>query len=408
MDSMMVSSSCKKLTRLELVYTVIFNMIRTMHNVGEILPETLQRYLEPHHKKSMLYQTRTGEAPTKTDWLFGQADQLYRFIAEQKNLQLQQTTAFLQLKRLLQEQCVITEEGIHIPIAAKEIAPDSLQNPSDPDATFRTKRKDKHIGYVTNIVEVRDQGKKVSLVMHHEVQPNTHSDAQFGEDFITKQDLAEKIDNLSADGAYYRADTIQKAQEKQMIFSVSAMTGGNIPEERIKVSEFVINEITQKIECCPGGKTPLYAEYQENKKVYRAKFAKPDCENCPFLSRCPIEIKQEMNTLRFTEKKLQADRMRSVMASEEYRKLANFRAGVEGIPSVLRRVYRIDQIPSRGFMRLKIWVHCKVMAYNVKQIVRYICFAFLNFSLTYLIENILMGFGKLRLVFRMKRPLFGG
>ncbi|MCC5468185.1 transposase [Pelosinus baikalensis] len=113
------------------------------------------------------------------------------------------------------------------------------------------------------------------------------------------------------------------------------MTGNTIPKDQIKVSEFIINETNHKVECCPVGKAPLYAQYQEDKEVYRAKFAKPDCENCPLLPQCPIEIKKEMNTLRFTEKKLQVDRMRTVMTSEECCKLADFRAGEERIPSVL-------------------------------------------------------------------------
>jgi len=37
--------------------------------------------------------------------------------------------------------------------------------------------------------------------------------------------LSETIDTLVADGAYYRADTVLKAQEKQLDFCVSAMTG---------------------------------------------------------------------------------------------------------------------------------------------------------------------------------------
>jgi len=37
-----------------------------------------------------------------------------------------------------------------------EIAPDSLQNPTDPDAAYRKKGKKKHIGYTANIVEKFD------------------------------------------------------------------------------------------------------------------------------------------------------------------------------------------------------------------------------------------------------------
>jgi hypothetical protein len=54
------------------------------------------RFREAHHKKSVLYQTRTEEAPTKTDWLFQQDDQLYHFIIAQANVELEQAAAFLQ------------------------------------------------------------------------------------------------------------------------------------------------------------------------------------------------------------------------------------------------------------------------------------------------------------------------
>lgn len=372
MDSMMIASSCKALTRLELIFTVIRNMIRTMEKLKVAIPEIFAPYLESQYKKTVLYEVRTDEAQTRTDFLFQQANQLY--IETINTKALQQTEAFSHLKRLLDEQCVITEDGLRIPIPSKEVSSTSLQNPSDPDATFRTKRKEKHTGYVANLVEVRDQEKKIGLILYHEIQPNIHSDAEFGEHFVKTQDLAGTIDTLVADGAYYRASTIKTAEEKELLFSVSAMTGGSIPEERIKISEFKINEQTHKIERCPAGNAPLYAEYKADKEVYRAKFAKPDCQKCPLLKKCPIELKQEMNTLRFTEKKLQADQMRVKMETADYKLLANFRAGVEGLPSVLRRVYRIDRTPSRGFVRSKIWIHCKIMAYNIKQIARYVCF----------------------------------
>jgi hypothetical protein len=187
-----------------------------------------------------------------------------------------------------------------------------------------------------------------------------------------------KIDTIVADGAYYRASTIKMAEEKKLLFSVSAMTGGNIPENRIRVNEFQINEQTHRIETCLSGNVPFYAEYNADKEVYRAKFAKPDCQKCLLLKKCPIELKREMNTFRFTEKKLQADRMRTKIETVDYKQLANFRAGVEGLPSVLRRVYRIDRTPSRGFVRSKIWIHCKIMAYNIKQVVHYIFPLFLT------------------------------
>ncbi|WP_161798219.1 transposase [Aneurinibacillus tyrosinisolvens] len=179
------------------------------------------------------------------------------------------------------------------------------------------------------------------------------------------------MDTLVADGAYYRASTAIHAEKVNVAFHVSKMTGSSVPDDRMGVDTFEMNEETHQIVRCPAGHAPLYSEYKPEKEVYRAKFAKPDCENCPLLHRCPVEEKKEMNTLRFTETKRQADRMRTKMGSERHKALANFRAGVEGVPSVLRRVYRIDELPIRGFVRSKIWIHFKVMAYNIKRVNQY-------------------------------------
>ena len=35
MDSIMVSSSCKKMSRLEIIYTCVANMVKTVYNTGE-------------------------------------------------------------------------------------------------------------------------------------------------------------------------------------------------------------------------------------------------------------------------------------------------------------------------------------------------------------------------------------
>ena len=44
------------------------------------------------------------------------------------------------------------------------------------------------------------------------------------------------------------------------------------------------------------------------------------------------------------------------------------RNAVEGIPSVLRRRYHVDQIPVRGFVRSKTWFTLKIGAINVKRV----------------------------------------
>jgi len=45
---------------------------------------------------------------------------------------------------------------------SKHISPNSLQNPTDPDATYRKKEKKKHAGYTANIIEKFDDNNQGS------------------------------------------------------------------------------------------------------------------------------------------------------------------------------------------------------------------------------------------------------
>ena len=62
------------------------------------------------------------------------------------------------LQRLFDEQYVVMD-GKAVLRGKKEVKADSLQNPNDPDATYRSKNDQKVQGYVTNITETVEEGK---------------------------------------------------------------------------------------------------------------------------------------------------------------------------------------------------------------------------------------------------------
>lgn len=273
------------------------------------------------------------------------------------------------LDRLLQEQCVETENSVLVPIDGKQLNSTILQNPSDPDATFRKKGNDEHIGYSCNFVKVRDQAKETSLILNHELKPNTYHDTTFGEHFIKNHSLAREIDVLAVDGAYYSQETVEAAKEKEMEINFSQMTGRKVSEQKLGTNEFVIDD--DFITHCPAGHSAVESIYDDEKQTYRAKFEKQLCNQCPLKNQCPIQEQKHFNAVRFTKNKRQTDEVRSQMGSERHKELSNFRAGAEGIPSALRRGYGIDRIPVRGFVRSKIWIRAKIMAYNFKSLLRY-------------------------------------
>lgn len=365
MDSMMVASSCKRMSRLELVYTVIRNMVRDMNQTESVtIPDDFKKFLEDKYEKEVLYRTKSGQTESKLEQLMKQASNLFHYV--QKETALQDSEAFAHLKRLLSEQCVHTENGTFVPKEGKEIAPNSLQNPSDPDATYRNKAGKDHIGYSLNLVEVHDQETGAGLILSHSYQPNSHSDAEYGETFIKDHPLSNEIDSLSVDGAYYRKETVEEAEEKGIELNFSQLSGRSVKGDQIGVDQFTIDTNTNKIIQCPAGHDTVKATYSKEKDVYTAKMEKVYCDHCPMRAQCPIKEQKKYNNVRFTGNKLRVDSVRSQLGTERHKELSNYRAGIEGIPSTLRRAFQIDHIPVRGFVRSKIWVNAKVMAYNFK------------------------------------------
>jgi hypothetical protein len=128
------------------------------------------------------------------------------------------------------------------------------------------------------------------------------------------------------------------------------------------VNQFVTNEQFIIIQC-PAGHGPVHTKHDPEKKIYTAKFDKGTCALCPFQEQCSISQQKKFNTVRFTELKLQSDTFRSSMDSERYKALSRFRAGVEGVVSALRRGLQVDHLPVRGFLRSKLWIHTKIVAF---------------------------------------------
>ncbi len=62
------------------------------------------------------------------------------------------------LQRLFDEQYVV-KDGKAVLRDKKEVKADSLQNPNDPDATYRAKNDQKVQGYATNITETVEEAK---------------------------------------------------------------------------------------------------------------------------------------------------------------------------------------------------------------------------------------------------------
>jgi len=302
------------------------------------------------------------EVPGKTEQLLKESLALYEAVPSS----FRETKTFQLLSRLIEEQ---TGDDDNTPKEAKEIAPDSLQNPSDPDATYRRKGSQTYTGYVMNFVEARDNQKKMSMIVSYELKPNIISDQELGLNALEK-DL-KGVETMVSDGTYYSTQMVKKAQEKSIELSYSALTGRRLPEDKFSSDQFAIDPETELITTCPFGAKPVTSERNREKEYFKAKFDKKDCNSCSLADSCIFKEQKKFNLVIITEKQLIADYYRRLLGTKEHQLLADFRAGAEGIPSVLRRVYGFDAIPVKGLKRSQIWGHFKLLAHNFKSVYSY-------------------------------------
>lgn len=365
-DSMMISANCKRMGRLELVYSVNANVVRALRKHEEdLVPDSCQHYLNSDDKNDHIYRTKNEEADGKLQQLLKESVELLQIIPEP----MEASPEYSNLTRLLSEQTEASDDGTLQPKNGKDLSAKNLQNPSEPDATYRKKGKKDSIGYALNFVEARDEKKNLGLILHHEQQQNSISDVEFGNNTL-EAPVAEKVKYIANDGGYFSSANIEKANSKGIKMSFSALTG----KKEVGISgicKFEIDEDIQRIIKCPAGHRPKQTKYNEGNQTYSAKFPKDLCEKCPMAAQCPIKRSSRYNQIKFTRKKYITDLSRCEIGTEEHIRLSRFRAGVEGVPSVLRRMYNIDRIPVRGLNRSRIWVDAKIMAYNFRAFYAY-------------------------------------
>jgi len=367
MDSLMVDSSCKKMSRLELLYSVTCNVVNMLIKMGfkDLLDDKLMTYAKDSDKNDVCYRLEKEQVNSKMEEIVQDAlkvREICELVCTEPG-QLEGCKEYRLLVRMLSDQ---TEEkdGETVLKAGKDISTTSLQNPSDEDATFRTKAGKDHQGYVGNIVETCDENGNV--ITSFDIQPNIYSDEQFAEDVINELGNNSGTEIITNDGAFTSTNTIKLAEENGILQVSGKMTG---PQTKPMISDFVQSEETKEILECPAGCKPISSRYDKETGTATAHFQHTDCDNCPLRNECPGKNQKKSVVVKITDKqKLRATQMRK-MKEEQYKALINKRNGVEGLPSLLRRKYNVDHMPIRGLPRVKIWYALKIAAINDSRLI---------------------------------------
>lgn len=338
-----------------MIYTCVSNLVKALIKSGEAvkLPEHLLKYAEDSNKNAFCYRMEKEEVKTRLEAVTADALLIYELSAVSQG----GADEFQLLERMLDDQ---TKNGTLKP--NNEISPESLQNPSDEDATFRRKARKEYQGYVGNIVE--DCGEKGNIITQYDYTVNLHSDVEFGAEVIENLGKHEERTVLISDGGYASEDNSQAAGKKNIEFVTTNMTGQ-------KPAKIILDFQVEGnvIESCPAGHAPSDCTYNEEKGEYLAHFEKATCESCPKREECPVFLQKKVAVVKITVSTIKRAEYAQQLTTEEYKAYARTRNGVEGVPSILRRRYGVDYMPVRGLVRSKMWFGFKIGAINIKRLI---------------------------------------
>lgn len=361
MDSLMIEANIRKLSRMELIYRCISKLVIYLHANGfDHLIESLEHYYDPNDFNRVIYHSRS----TETD------DRLKQFLMDADILIEKCATGFDDIieyqlfVRCLSEQTIV-ENGTRR-LKTKDdggMASNILQNPSDPEATYREKAGKKYRGYVGNVEE--SVGENGSIVTDYQFETNNTSDSSMLKSALNRKEKQSEATVLVADGAYAGEENEKLAAEKNITLITTDLPGEDAPEI---IAEFVLNEKEDRILKCPAGHTPVTSNYIRQTGVCTASFDRNLCATCPHRNECGAKIFKRVAKVSVTPKKIRRAVVQKKMRSDEHKLYARLRNGVETIPSILKNVYHVNRMRTRGRIRGKFFFGSKVAALNFKKL----------------------------------------
>jgi hypothetical protein len=370
MDSTMIASNIRKMTRLQL-------LVEVLQRVHRMLDETdQQRYaeaFEPYLKGSSgqyIYHLK-GEDVTEHLQRIGE---LMGRLVDELATGYSEESAYRVLQRVFQEHFIIDEASLR-PKEGKELSASSLQSPDDWEATYRRKRGKDYKGYVVNATETCNPENELQLIVKVQTEPNNTDDAAMLDEALP--DLKERtgVKQMNTDGGYNSPDVDQTMREQGVEQVQSAIRGRKPSEEKLGLEDFGweldADGKPQTVTCPNGQQAEVTAGRKEHR--YRAAFDAADCKSCSFCDSCPTLLLKCIpeRVLRFSQQDVEVA-LRRQRTADARASGQNLRAAVEATVRSIKHPFGNGKVPVRGQPRVSIVMLGSAAMSNLRRIHRYL------------------------------------
>jgi hypothetical protein len=366
LDSVHIKSNMRRLGRIGIFSTTIHKFLvnlkrQHLSRFGTVDKQIVEKYLTESALGcfSMVKPSESGKT------LIEVSKDLFELFTQFKRCdEIASMNSFKLLERVLNEHCNLTGNTVN-PVEVKkpkEIASDSLQNPSDPDATYSSHKGQ---GYHVQIMETyspcdNPEEKTLNLITHVHVEQAHLSDANALEPAIESAKAnGLKPKEVLADSLYGSDDNYQKAEAHDVVVVAPVM--GAVRENQLGLSDFEMSD-NGLIIACPQGHAPATIKKKKRNSV---GFDIKLCSNCPKLSICPVKKGSKFYYLRFKEKDRRIALRRLYERTDEFKDRYRWRAGIEGAISEYDRRTGVKRLRVRGLKAVGYCAVLKALGVNI-------------------------------------------
>jgi len=366
LDSTHVFSNMKHLSRIGLFIKTIKGFLTNLkrnhkESYSAVHAEIIARYMTKQGKSGFA-MVKPSDSNKRLEDL---GNDLFTLVEQFKdNEAVTAMSSYHKLIRLLKEQCITPADddkgdaGVAIK-PNKDIASDSMQNPSDPDAGYDGHKGE---GYQAQVMETySEKGDVPCLITHVAVEAAHEHDAHALIPAI--EDAAEHgfaPKEVLADSLYGSDENVQNAT--LLGVEVISPVLGASNEEKLGLDEFQMSD-DKTVISCPQGNMPERVT-QKGEKVI-AVFAAATCLACPCKDRCPAKEGKKGFYLRYERKQVRLAIRRAYEKTNAFRERYRWRAGEEGTNALAKQKTGLGKLRVRGMKAVKFAVTLKWLGVNI-------------------------------------------
>lgn len=378
-DSVMIAANIKRMNRLMLFHKVFSNLVNDILKQKITLSEAYTGLVK-EDEDSLSYRLPREKVSGKIQEL---AERMLQLILDYKKSEIiSEMKSYKDAVRLLEEQCRIGGGRVTIKDPT-DIDSSSMQNPSDPDATYRRKNDEDHRGYTVHAVETCDRDNPVQVITEVRTVKNNIDDAAVLSAELPALKRETDVETMITDGGFVSDEVRDTFDEHKVVLVTTAIRGKGLSPDALTSVAFPRDEMGL-IAACPAGNVPTTRRRDKN-GVVSASFDVRKCNICDYKQRCMAYRSEHLSRIVVDRHRAWLDERHAFMKSGEYKDLCLMRPPVEGLMEKMKPKYLRGRVLFRGMGRVRNRMILRAIGLNFRRYMAWILFSFLEIAC--LIEN---------------------